>query len=234
MENAVAAVFLSAPVVIFQARGWARLIIIYFDNPQTERQTQWTEIAFEGSSTRTKSHTGTASEFTFITNHSQLTFVQEALEMGEDIGQGGQLFAVLQQLRQVVGDRLWRLHLHLLRIVVRVVEHLICHHHHFLALLLSLCFPVMGFTCFRTGLCLLRKRFDHEIVLIKFLLFVILLDFHTLHFSALPLETRWKLCSGILGINRDWSTEGLGLTTCAWETPKNSELETLLLSFTKF
>lgn len=80
--------------------------------------------------------------------------------MGEDIGQGGQLFAVLQQLRQVVGDRLWRLHLHLLRIVVRVVEHLICHHHHFETLSLSLCFPVKGFTCFRTGLCLL----DHEIV----------------------------------------------------------------------
>lgn len=68
MENAVAAVFLSAPVVIFQARGWARLIIFYFLNSQTDHQTQWTEIAFEGSSTRTI--TGTASEFTFITNHS--------------------------------------------------------------------------------------------------------------------------------------------------------------------
>lgn len=60
---------------------------------------------------------------------STLTFVQEPFEMGKDVGQGGQLFTILQQLRQVVGNRLWRLDL-LMWIVIRL-EDMICHHHHF-------------------------------------------------------------------------------------------------------
>lgn len=59
-----------------------------------------------------------------------LTFVQEPFEMSEDVRQGSQLFAILKQLCQVVGDRLWRLDLLMLMRVVRV-EDVICHHHHF-------------------------------------------------------------------------------------------------------
>lgn len=37
---------------------------------------------------------------------SPLTFVQQALDVREDIGEGGQLLAVLEQLGQIVGDAL--------------------------------------------------------------------------------------------------------------------------------
>lgn len=54
------------------------------------------------------------------------TFIQETFEMRKNIRQCGQLFTILEELSQIVGDRLWRLRL----LVVRIVN-VARYHHHF-------------------------------------------------------------------------------------------------------
>lgn len=91
-----------------------------------------------------------------------LTFVQEPFEMGENIRQCSQLFTILKQLRQVVGNRLWRLDLLVIVVIVRLdVSDVICHHHHFnwFSLLPLFVFNSKVFLHFRTEfeICLCKR-----------------------------------------------------------------------------
>lgn len=104
---------------------------------------------------------------TMIHNITWLTFVQEPFEMGENIRQSSQLFAILKQLRQVVGNRLWRLNLLVIVVIVRLIcDELICHHHHFnwFSLLPLLVFNSKEFIHFYTGYSKFALARDSRIV----------------------------------------------------------------------
>lgn len=59
----------------------------------------------------------------------KLTFIQQAFQMSKNIGQCRQLFTILQQLCQIIGNWLRRLDLLMWR--VHRMHYMICHHHHF-------------------------------------------------------------------------------------------------------
>lgn len=128
----------------------------------------------------------TISHLIIFPHFERLTFVQKSFEMGENIWQCGQLFAILEQLGQVVGDRLWRLDLLLLMRIV--MENMICHHHHFHWIFLSFLF-------FKKNLTLPRRVHRKKRFQVEFLS-------KEQSFNAQEIREQWELIVFVFLINR--------------------------------